>query len=294
MPCYNACNFIHLAITSIIQQRFTDWELIVVDDASTDNTVELIKTFHDNRIRLFCLEENKGNYVARNFGLEQARGKYIAMFDADDISLVDRLRIQYDYMERYKHVGCIGSNYGFIDSEGNLVGRMTRHCSYGQFKLRMLLDNYMLQSTIFLRSHLLKKYKIRYKEQYRYASDYHFVFQCSKYFNTHNIPDVLVNYRINLSSITKTKFVEQQQCATKIRLEVFKHYFSEIITSKDIENIDAIFNRYNNTKKIDINEMELLFNQFLAYNYEKNHFHKKGLYDLLYNESIQYLIRAKN
>jgi len=293
MPCHNAGGYVRYAVESILQQQFSDWELVVVDDGSTDSTADIVGSFRDERVRLFRLGENRGNYCARNFGLRQARGKYVAMFDADDISKPNRLQVQQAYLESNKHVGCIGSNYGLIDRMGNTIGKMERNCSYPEFKLRMLLDNYMLQSTVFLRHCLLEKHRIRYDEHYRYASDYHFVFQCSKCFNTHNISDVLVDYRINPDGITQAKFTEQQQCASAIRKEVFRHYFSEVLTPDGLAIVEKIFNRHNRADSVDMGDVETLFNRFLVHNHEKKHFHRKGLYDLLRGASVRYMARRK-
>jgi glycosyltransferase involved in cell wall biosynthesis len=295
MPCYNESSYINAAIDSIIGQSFRNWELIIVDDASLDDTVQLIKTYQDSRIRLFCLKNNIGNYGARNFGLTKSRGKYVAMFDADDISLPDRLAVQYHYLESHRHVGCIGSNYRLIDHDGELVGKVTVNCSYSQFKLKMLLNNYMLQSSILVRRYLLSKHQIQYDEKFRYASDYHFVFQCSKYFHIHNIADTLVHYRLTPTGITKTKFLEQQQFAARIRLEVFQHYFSAILSAGDLEIIDSVFNRYGRgTTHFKIDDIQALFNRLLDYNYKEGFFNKKDLYELLYKVSIAYLIRIKD
>jgi len=277
MPCHNADRFVRTAVESILRQKFADWELIVVDDGSTDRTADIVGSFRDERIRMFRLAENRGNYCARNFGLRQARGKYVAMFDADDISKPNRLQVQQGYLERNKHVGCIGSNYGLIDRAGYTIGKIERHCSYPEFKLRMLLDNYMLQSTVFVRRHLLEKYGIAYDDRYRYASDYHFVFQCCTHFNTHNISDVLVDYRINPDGITQTKFMEQQRCASAIRAEVFRHYFSEVLTPDGLALVDKIFNQHNSGDKVDMGDVETLFNLFLVHNHEKKHFHRKKI-----------------
>ena len=294
MPCYNAQDYIYEAIDSIVGQSFEDWELIIVDDASTDRTVEIVRSFVDRRIQLHCLDKNRGNYGARNYGLNQACGKYIAMFDADDISLPDRLSIQYSYMEKHKDVGAIGCNYDLIDREGKERSTMRRACTYRQFKIKLLSDNYMLQSTIFVRHHYLKKFKIRYDESFKYASDYHFVFQCSCYFKIFNIAERLLQYRLNPKSITKTKFLEQQMYASKIRLAIFRYYFDKVLSQSDLEIIDKVFHKHHRQTHISVDIIQNVFNKLLVYNYEKENFDKKELYDLFYKTSIEYLIRGKN
>lgn len=99
LPSYNAENLIQDAIQSILDQTFKDWELIIVDDASNDNSVKVIKTFKDERIRLIQLDINSGYPTAMNAGIEKAKGKFIARMDADDVSAPSRLAEQVKAIE---------------------------------------------------------------------------------------------------------------------------------------------------------------------------------------------------
>jgi hypothetical protein len=104
-----------------------------------------------------------------------------------------------------------------------------------------------------------------------------------------------VHYRLTPTGITKTKFLEQQQFAARIRLEVFQHYFSAILSAGDLEIIDSVFNRYGRgTTHFKIDDIQALFNRLLDYNYKEGFFNKKDLYELLYKVSIAYLIRIKD
>ncbi len=94
---FNSEKYLKESIESILQQSFKDFELIVVDDGSTDSTVEILKSYQDTRIQLFCFEQNKGIVFARNYAISKSTGEYIAIMDHDDIANVDRLKIQYEY-----------------------------------------------------------------------------------------------------------------------------------------------------------------------------------------------------
>ena len=94
MPAYNVELYVEEAVRSILNQTFRDFEFIIVDDGSTDRTPEILRTFTDPRIRLLFNEKNEGNYPARNRGCRLARGKYIAVMDADDVALPERLEKQ--------------------------------------------------------------------------------------------------------------------------------------------------------------------------------------------------------
>lgn len=217
MPCYNAEKYIGQAIQSILQQTFTDFKLLVIDDGSTDGTANEIRKFKDRRIKYHRLPLNKGNYVARNAGIKMAKGKYIAMMDADDISLPYRLQVQFEYLEKYKSVGCIGGLSEIIDNKGHLVGHISRPLSHKQIKVSFLKDNYLTQSTIMIRTGLLRKYGLSYNESYRYSSDYDFVARVLEITKVHNLEKVLVRYRVHESQISRAKKQQQHEIADQIR-----------------------------------------------------------------------------
>jgi len=105
MPSHNREKFIGEAIDSMLCQTFSDFELIIVDDGSDDNTLLEIKKFKDLRIKVLQHEVNQGNYVARNTGMAIAKGRYIAVMDSDDIALPNRLQLQVDFLNSHPKVG---------------------------------------------------------------------------------------------------------------------------------------------------------------------------------------------
>jgi glycosyltransferase involved in cell wall biosynthesis len=120
MPAYNAGKYIGEAIHSVLAQTFPNFELLIVNDGSTDNTLAEIRKFNDPRIRVIeC--EHKGVSPTLNRGLAEACGKYIARFDADDICYPERLRIQYDFMEGNPGYVLVGSEEDYIDVNGEYI-----------------------------------------------------------------------------------------------------------------------------------------------------------------------------
>ena len=120
LPCYNASKSIADSITSITNQTFTDWELIVVDDASTDRSVQIVKNFQDTRIKLIQLENNGGYPVAMNAGIAVSQGKYIARMDADDICLPQRLEEQLKALQQFPDASMCGLNRFRITPGGQM------------------------------------------------------------------------------------------------------------------------------------------------------------------------------
>lgn len=274
MPCYNSERYLTEAIESILTQSLSNLEFIIIDDGSTDSTVDIIKLYGDPRIRLIQLKTNRGNYFARNIGIRCAKGKYIAMFDSDDISESNRLEVQFKYLEKKKHVGALGSNYCFIDEKANLLGHMNRECTYQEFKIKLLENNYMLQSSIMIRRNLILRFNLLYKLKYKIASDYDFVARCSRHFPIYNIPETLVKYRFHPQQITSMKMVTQRKYAMMIRKNIFlqfkaddfeKNYrILELVLMNKVRNQEEVqYGAKIMTQLLTCNDLYKIYNSFL-------------------------------
>ncbi|WP_434938665.1 glycosyltransferase family 2 protein [Shewanella sp. HL-SH8] len=118
MPSYNAEKTIAVSINSVISQSYSDWELLVVDDCSTDNTISIVQSFCDKRIKLFVLRENSGSpVIPRNFAIDKASGEYIAFLDSDDIWFADKLSFQLSAMKSSGYL-ISHSSYNRVDENG--------------------------------------------------------------------------------------------------------------------------------------------------------------------------------
>lgn len=121
MPSYNTAEYIKNSIDSVIRQTYKNWELIIVDDCSTDNTDEIVGSFNDSRIRYFKNEKNSGAAVSRNRALREAKGKWIAFLDSDDLWLPEKLEKQLEFMaENNYHFSY--TDYDEIDENGLKTG----------------------------------------------------------------------------------------------------------------------------------------------------------------------------
>lgn len=129
MPVYNAEAYLHPAIESILNQTFADYEFLIVDDGSTDHSVEIIRSYTDPRIRLIQ-QENQGCYPARNRAIQEARGEFLANMDADDISLPTRFERQIEYLQQHKPVFLVGCHSFGCDREDTLRLKQPVHFTY--------------------------------------------------------------------------------------------------------------------------------------------------------------------
>lgn len=143
MPAYNAAGFISESIQSVLQQSYENWELLVIDDASQDETLNIVKEFvaKDPRIRLHPLPANQGAGFARNIGIKASEGEYICFLDADDLWKPEKLQLQLDFMEKQDAEVCYAS-YELINEEGKRLNRVIRALKVLPFT-KLLKANYV-------------------------------------------------------------------------------------------------------------------------------------------------------
>lgn len=127
MPSYNASRFIAKSINSVLLQTYSDWELLIVDDCSRDNSVEIARKFADidERVKIFSLEQNVGAAAARNVAIEQAKGQYIAFLDSDDVWNDNKLKKQLTFMKQNSYAFTF-SDYYVMEEDGRRTGNIVR------------------------------------------------------------------------------------------------------------------------------------------------------------------------
>ena len=212
MPVYNATPFLKEAVDSILNQSFCDFELIAVDDASTDASLEILLSYNDPRIVVLKNATNLGNYPSRNKGMSVAKGKYICVMDADDIAMPDRLEIQFRFLETHPEVLACGTAYRIIGEDKVYTGVL----DYESIQKDLLINNCFLHPSIFFRSDVLERIGM-YNENYVYASDYDFLCKMALVGPVVNLPDVLMQYRWHSEQITQAHRKEQIKFANVIR-----------------------------------------------------------------------------
>lgn len=137
-PVYNSEKYIGETIESVLSQTHTNWEMIIADDCSKDNTAKIISKFTDPRIKYFRLENNSGAAVARNKALEKAKGKYIAFLDADDMWKPEKLERQLNFMIN-NNVGFSFTGYEILRSDKNKVINVPLKLNYNQFMMNTII-----------------------------------------------------------------------------------------------------------------------------------------------------------
>lgn len=246
MPMYNASANLHEALESVFQQTFTDFELLVVDDGSTDNSVEIVKNCQDRRMRLIT---NTHDFISSlNKGIEAAKGKYIARMDADDLMFPQRLETQFQFMEKNQDIDICGSfAEGFGESE-YIIQRPVEHADIVSAMLRM---NPIMHPTVMMRRCKLLQSGCRYQSGYPCAEDYKLWTDLSfQGFKFANIPEPLIRYRISPHQATRVSHDKMIISSAKIGL---KYY--EAVMDKMIEKEELYFDLYSSLTELYNNEL---------------------------------------
>jgi len=214
MSAYNASSFVEDCIKSIINQTFKNYEFIIVDDASTDNTYQKISRFTDSRIKLFRNASNKGLTANLNFCVALAKGKYIARIDSDDICLPNRLQTQYEFLEENTGISVVGSNAYLIDMDNCIVGITDEAIHDKEIKTKMLITNPIIHPSTMIRK--IDLLRFNYDENFMVCQDYDLWVRMSnanRKFS--NIKDPLILYRLNYSGTTR-----KAKCNVKERISL--------------------------------------------------------------------------
>lgn len=207
MAAYNAGKYIAEAIQSVLNQTYKNWELIIINDCSTDSTAEEISKFKDERIKVFHNEQNEGIVYTRNRALHYSQGKYISVLDADDVYLPEKLKTQVEFLEGYDDYAMVGSAFRFIDEESKPLSDMT--CWFAKaeyFPAILLFNNFFVHSSTMFRTHLAKD--ILYKPLVKGCApgeEYQLFVEFARTHKIYNINKELMYYRQHAVSISKVR-----------------------------------------------------------------------------------------
>lgn len=221
MPVYNEQKYIYNAIQCILQQTEDDFELLIFDDASTDQTVEVVRKIHDDRIFLYVNTENKGIVYNLNQGLEIARGRYIARMDGDDLCVPTRFQEQIEYLQKYSDVGIVGSFSMDFGGESSLFAV---HGSKDNMRKRLLFGGVFAHPSFFMRKDMLNEYQLKYSNDYKCAEDYQFLVCASEHFSLGVVEKVLVFHRVHKEQTSYVSMQQQKETVRRIKEEFLNQY----------------------------------------------------------------------
>lgn len=216
MPVYNGEKYLRESMESILSQTFEDFELLVIDDGSTDSSREIVSSYGDARIKLVENGDNLGVVESLNRGVQLARGKYIARMDCDDISFPERLDYQVKEFERNKGLGVCGSWTLEFQEDGRSYLKVYE-TENDKVKSEIIFNSPIAHSSAMFRRSLVEKLGVLYRSSLKDAEDYDLWVRASKVTGMSNIPRALLRYRIHTGQVSSKSSLSQVASADAVR-----------------------------------------------------------------------------
>lgn len=270
MPVFNGAAFLEEAIESILNQTYSHLEFIILDDGSTDPSLDIIKGFEDPRIKLLVSEKNRGIIHQLNKGVGLAAGKYIARMDADDISKANRLQLQCDFLEQNSDIDLVGSQAVYIDEKGRKLGKTSNLPTNAEtIRIYSLFYSPFVHPAVFGRTEVFKENayvpEVAAEDQYLWV----------KILNRHkaaNLPHPLLYHRSHRHNITKKLIEKYIDSSRAVYLKAFQQ-IGITLSEKELSLLVAI--TALNQKMLDkthLAELDQFLQKLIRWNDEKKRF----------------------
>ncbi len=216
MPVFNSERFVTEAIESILNQTFKDFEFLILNDHSTDKSLEIINDFgkKDSRIKVFQNEKNLGVVESRNKLINLSKGRYIAWIDSDDIALENRFEKEIKFLEEHPEIGMVGAYPIIIDENGNETGKWLFETDLQKLKIELFFHSPFLSSSVMIRKNCLSQNF--YDPRFSVSEDFNLYSKISEHYETANIPEFLVKYRINSKGLSKSNTEKMEQLSVQV------------------------------------------------------------------------------
>lgn len=304
MCVYNGEQFLSESIESILEQTYEDFELIIVNDGSTDSTVEIIESYTDNRIRLINNKSNIGLTKSLNIGLESAKGEFIARQDADDMSDKTRFEEQIAYLIKNKDVVVLGTQAKIIDKQGNIVNQPLgwfRPITENEVKWFCMFDSPFIHSSVMMRRGIIWHTYKGYNSSYRTSQDYELWSRIVYDHKCENLKNELVSFRHHPKSISSNYSISSLEGMANIIDNAVIKGTGEIaprnFSTKWVSMLEPSFseNRFDIDDFVDV--IEEMYKRFIHHNNilnsnkdlekQKNYFFLKSFFQFFRSEKMK-------
>lgn len=257
LPTYNRAKYLGEAIESALKQTYSHFELIIIDDGSTDNTAQLLATIADERIQCIRFKQNKGVIAARNAGLDIAKGKYIAFMDSDDISLPHRLAAQVAILEEFPNLGVCSAWVEFFEKRTGVWAFKGGQ----EIMVRSLFDIPVHFNCAMVRRSIVEQYNIRFVAEFLPPEDYLFLLEIVRRTGAYIIPQVLCKYRWHDSNISIELEPKNRINGAKISALAFKILLNKTLVKEQHQLLYDLY--HNRLSKEQLSIAPLLVNDFV-------------------------------
>jgi len=282
MSVYNGEKHLKEAIDSILNQTYKDFEFIIVNDGSIDNSEKIILGYKDKRIK-YIKRENGGLSAALNTGLFVAKGEYIARMDADDISYKDRLQKQLDFMKKNKDIVALGAGITYMEENGEQIFSYVNKMTPKEIRANILKRCPIAHPTVFYRRDIAIKCGGYYEKIKQYFEDHLLFKKMLEYGDLYNLNESLLNYRLVSTSITSNKEFRKEYLSIRQRVLI-----NEYISDEDQKKLIEIKNHGNRNLKFKKSKYHLYLGKlYLWRNANKKKSRRNLKLSLQYHFSIK-------
>ena len=246
MTVFNGADFLKESIESILNQTYKDFELVIINDYSTDNTIQIIKKFNDDRIKLYNLHTRFGRTKALNYGLNKCSSELIAIQDADDVSNNTRLEKSLKEILKDENLGLVFTNFEIINSKNKILQKQKIDFLKDKkiFLSKLKYINLIAHSSVIFRRNIKRK-NFFYDENYEYAQDYQMILYYLKNSQITQISENLVKIRHHSSNMTNQKKLYKKRIFENINLLFFsENQFKNSLKEKNFYKIFQIKKLY--------------------------------------------------
>lgn len=278
MPVYNGGKYLREAIESILNQTYRDFEFLIINDGSTDESDEIIRSYTDPRIVYLQNDQNRGLVYTLNFGISVAKGEYIARMDADDVSKPVRFERQINLFENNPGIGLCGSWAKIIGT----IKVLKVETENDRIKCKLLFRSQFTHSSVMFRREQFLSESLIYKQENYPAEDYALWIDSSTKIMMANIPEYLVDYRVHALQISTESSTRQQKKTNDLRIKQFEIFLNRKPTEDEKNNhLHFIDTKSYIDGSDDIKKMELWILNLIDINSQKNFFNHQIFKDII-------------
>lgn len=272
MSVYNGERYLSQSIESILNQSFSDFEFIIIDDGSSDSSWEILTKAADRDARILLLrnDSNLGLSKSLNRGIALAKGAYIARQDADDVAQPERLSIQLDLFEASPVLVLAGSAYLLINGKGEIIRTEFYPVDDTSIRWQMLFHNSFAHSSVMVRADVLTAHGLRYNEECRYAQDYELWSRLLNHGSAVNCIEPLISYRLHDGNQGSDAYLKQQAIATRIAMTSTGKLGIQVNEQEMVYLRDLFLGQTTKNRSIDLHSYSLLLlilSRFSRYNF---------------------------
>jgi len=218
MSVYNGEKYLRELVESILNQTYKNFEFIIINDGSTDNTLNILKGYNDSRIKIYS-QENIGLTKSLNKAIRLSKGKYIARVDVDDIATPRRLEKQIDFLNSNPEIGLVGSFGIKIDKVGQTIQKIILPVFDKKIRKELIKANVFIHGSVMVRKEIFEKVGY-YNEIFKYAQDYELWGRIAQIYKLHNLPEVLLIRRETKDSLSSNPAILEERILLSIKAQL--------------------------------------------------------------------------